>query len=148
MLWILTNNILVTCVLGIFSTGIFKLRYHVPVEVVPSLADVMAALQDRMIRTITQFIYIYVPFVEGWLHKHKVFIISLRMNVTAIFSADLPVVHVCCIIVCTLPCAACSLYSSPGSIFKDIKLCCAFETEDFVFWLIWMTEQCKYLFLF
>ena len=99
-------------------------------EVVLSLAEVMAALQDR-IRTNIQFIhiYIYIPFVEGRLCECKVFIISHLKNVMAICSADLPIVYVWCVIVCSLPQAACSLYGCHG---------CVFKTEDFVFELIFL----------
>jgi len=90
------------------------------VEVVPSLAGVMAALQGRMSR-------------QGWLCERKVFIISHPKNVLAICSADLSIVHVWCVIVCSLPQAACSLYGCHG---------CVFKTADFVFQLIWMPNWC------
>lgn len=64
------------------------------------------------------YIYIYIPFVEGWLCECKVFVISHPKNVIATCSADLPVVHVWCIIVCSLPQAACSLYSCHGLYLK------------------------------
>lgn len=121
------------------ALGYLKFRYHVPVEVVPSLADVMAALQDGMIRTNVQFIHMYITFVEGWLCECKVFIISHPKNVIAVCSADLPVVHVWCIIVCSLPQTTCSLYGCHG---------CVFKTADFVFQLIRMTNRCIHFYLF